>query len=274
MYLIYCFFMLLCCSVSNLMADSESYRHPMGICVFDIDGTLTEPGSMEAVKTCIDLGYGIGINTGEDKNTAQRSMNAIYNGLSERGHSLDPLHPKEGVRYYDFILNLYADKPVDDLLKIIGDGSSTPSATHALKPAYPGDVNLDTLFQYSGGCKEGGMYHCTNYPYKHEGLESIAQFYYPEYKRSVAGVYPPAVSDKINKCVVLFDDQLSTVERYANNLQEKGLSEKSQRFRAVYINEPGWKIDNEENARNTVCRVIKNMPDECQLQELNMHCEG
>lgn len=69
----------------------------VGVCVFDIDGTLTEPGSFEAINVCKQLGYGIGINTGENRDSAQVSMNAIYNGVSERGKNLEALHPDLGI---------------------------------------------------------------------------------------------------------------------------------------------------------------------------------
>ncbi|MDP1880196.1 MAG: hypothetical protein Q8K60_04580 [Parachlamydiaceae bacterium] len=269
-YFILVFFLLFGTSIQfNQLSAESTALPPSGLCVFDIDSTLTEPGSMAAVSTCVELGYGIGINTGEDKGTAQRSMNAIYNGLSDRGSSLDHLHTSGKTRFYDYILSIYTDKGISDVSTIIGDGTDT--ADNDGKPLVPGDVNKDELFQYSGGCKEGTSITCTNNPYKYEGLESVASFYYPEYPRSDPKIYPQGKSSEINECVILFDDQLSTVERFANNLQEGALSDTnthSKKFRAIYINEPSWTIDNEENAKNTVCKTIKNLAVKCQNQQI------
>lgn len=240
---------------------------PPGICIFDIDKTLTEPGSFAAVQTCVALGYGIGINTGESLTESQKSMNAIYNGLSERGDSLTHLHPENGTKYYDFVSKYY-DKyhQLQDLPIIIGDGKSI-AAEKTKMPANPGDVNKDYLFQYSGGCKDNAEFQCTNYPYKHEGLESIAEFYKQDYKRSQPGQSPPAASDEYNECVMLFDDQKSTIEQYANNITGNlaNTTEFSKKFRGVFINEPGWTFDTENNAKETVCNTIRNLPSHCQV---------
>lgn len=238
---------------------------PPGICVFDIDSTLTEPGSMTAVETCVNLGYGIGINTGEDKATAQTSMDAIYNGISRRGNSLLPLY--EG-GYYDRVRQYYYQyHNMPNLLEVIGDGTNTVAPGSDDTPLYAGDVALDYLFQYSGGCKVNAPFQCTNYPYKHEGLESIAEFYYPDYQRSQPGNYPPAASEQINECIILFDDQKSTIESYANNMTETlgNITEFSKQFRGVHIQQPGWLIDTDTNAKATVCNTLKRLPTHCQV---------
>ncbi len=240
---------------------------PVGVCVFDIDGTLTEPGSLEATKICAQLGYGVGINTGENKDTAQVSMNAIYNGVSERGKSLEALHPDTGDRYYDFVYAAYNTyHQSTDLIDIIGEGEETME--------HPGDVNRDTLFQYSGGCKENFSHSCTSWPYKHEGLESIAEFYYEDYVRSPDNSGTKGgMSDAKNECIVLFDDQKSTIENYANNISEGNSSinlanttgDFSKLFRGVYIQQPGWTFDSAEEAKATICKSIKALPAKCQV---------
>jgi hypothetical protein len=248
---------------------------PKGVCVFDIDGTLTQAGSITAVQECVKLGFGIGINTGEDQSTAQVSMNAIYNGISARGQDLVRLY-NQG--YYSIIETFYNSyHPIDPntLIGIIGDGTNTPSSPDSKTPASPGNVDKDVLFQYSGGCKVNSPYTCTNYPYKHEGLENIASFYYSNYVRSNPGDYPPAVSDVRNECVVLFDDQKNTIEKYANNLDPMTLGstsgEHSKQFRAVYVEvgedgqaAPGaWPLNTPEHAKTTVDNTINNLPAHC-----------
>lgn len=245
---------------------------PPGVCVFDIDSTLTEPGSMVAAETCVKLGYGIGINTGESQEVAQVSMDAIYNGLSRRGSSLAHLHAEGKVQFYDLVTQFHNRYHADpNLLKIIGDGSNTPSTADSQYPAYPGNVDLDDLFQYGGGCKANIDFRCTNYPYKHEGLESIAQFYYPDYQRSIPDSYPkpPASSEKINECIILFDDQATTIASYANNIGENTLGnteQYSQQFRGVHIEQAEWLIDTPDNAKATVCKTIKSLPSHCQVE--------
>jgi hypothetical protein len=240
---------------------------PPGVCIFDIDNTLTEPGSMVAAKTCVDLGFAIGINTGQgDKGTAQTSMDAIYNNRSQR--SFDHMHVPGETHFYDLVKEFYNTyHQVPNLIDIIGDGTDTPNPQDDNKPAYPGNIDKDFLFQYNGGCKPDATFQCTNYPYKHEGLESIAEFYYPDYQRSQPGDNPPARSEKINECIILFDDQKSTVERFANNLVAGSLGnteQNAQQFRAIHILESGWKIDNADTAKATICKTIQNLPAHCQ----------
>lgn len=254
------------------LAQPYTTLPPPGVCVFDIDETLTQPGSMAAADTCVKLGFGIGINTGEDKAESTKSMNAIYNGVSQRGHSLDHLHANGKVHFYDFINQFHRQyHGVPNLLEIIGDGTNTLSPTDKNYPAYPGNVNLDDLFQYSGGCKENVTFRCTSYPYKHEGLETIAQFYYPDYQRSIPDSYPtpPASSEKINECIILFDDKDTTIDRYASNIGENTLGnteQYSQQFRGVHILQPGWLIDTPEHGKETVCKTIQSLPAHCQVE--------
>ncbi|WP_115707418.1 hypothetical protein [Legionella sainthelensi] len=246
---------------------------PAGVCVFDIDGTLTERGSFEAINVCKQLGYGIGINTGENRDSAQVSMNAIYNGVSERGKSLEALHPELGDRYYDFVYGAYNTyHQSTDLIDIIGNGEKTME--------HPGDVNRDTLFQYSGGCKENFSHSCTNWPYKHEGLESIAEFYYEDYVRPQDNSGTKGgMSDVKNECIVLFDDQKSTIQNYANNISEGNGStnlanttgDYSKLFRGVYIQQPGWTFNSAEEAKATICKSIKALPEKCQVSVETYH---
>ncbi len=257
----------------TLSFANDANTSPKGLCIFDIDGTLTELGSYAAVKTCNDLGYGLGVNTGESKDEAQISMNGIYNGVDRRaGGGLSGMRPENGEGYFSMIQALYSRYYAKDSLPIIGNGSSTDPVL--------GSVEQDQSFQYSGGCKNNFNHLCTNWPYKHEGLETIAEFYYPNYVRSQDSYnVKGGQSDASNECIVLFDDQISTIESYANNMSSalgKTDGEYAKRFRGVHILQPDWTFSDAASGKNTVCKTVKQLPAKCQpTQEIyNKVCEN
>ncbi|KGP62720.1 hypothetical protein EP47_13520 [Legionella norrlandica] len=249
-----------------IFAKNLTPQPPKGVCVFDIDGTLTEIGSLAAVKTCNALGYGLGINTGENSTSSQVSMNAIYNGVGERAGSLGMLHPDNGEGYFSIIEALYQHyHPNLEYTTIIGNGLN-------LQPIL-GNVDLDSSFQYNGGCKNSFNHLCTNWPYKHEGLESIAEYYYPDYVRSQDNYgVKGGQSDIRNECIILFDDQGSTIANYANNIPDttgnytlsKTDGEYSQLFRGVHIQQKGWSFASDTEAKETICKTMQSLPVQCQ----------
>lgn len=254
---------LLC--AGQALANNTIVTPPKGVCIFDIDGTLTEPGSLAAVKACDDLGYGLGINTGENGESGQISMNGIYNGIDERSGSLGGLHPETGVSYFSVLEALYTRyQPQIESLSVIGNGAS-------MDPVL-GKVDSDVNFQYNGGCKSNFSHLCTNWPYKHEGLESIAQFYYPDYVRSQDSYsVKGGQSDPRNECIVLFDDQGTTIENYANNIADASVEsslgktdgEYAKLFRGVHIQQPGWTFADEAAAKATICKTVRALPEKC-----------